>query len=135
MFVRLMKPGASCRRHRIRAHSASITILNRSRKRAPNLRVSDRIMAFVAKLSSRFFHSISTPISKDLSKLSEFAGSVCISVSAISFIFNRREDSQAGRRGFESRLRLQAVNGDPELSPDESISSAGCTGGRCTPYS
>ena len=59
-----------------------------------------------------FFHSIFTPLraSRKRSgwKLLKLNRSGFAAVDALSFIINRRGDSQAGRRGFESRLPLHS---------------------------
>jgi hypothetical protein len=50
-------------------------------------------------------------------------GSGCIPVGAMFFKVNRREDSQAGRRGFESRLPLHffSITYRPSHSPIRKI--------------
>ena len=53
------------------------------------------------------FHSIKDLSEYKVSEVAESSRPEIIVLDAIVFIFNRRSHSQAGRRGFESRLPLQ----------------------------
>ena len=62
---------------------------------------------------------------KERAEVAERLVSVFITMGAMFFIFNRRSRSQAGRRGFESRLPLDLFDNlqalDNRLAPVGSL--------------